>query len=104
MLNNIDLHFDSHLARHLTKFGKDSAWNIVIDNLITMIALTLGYYLFNMQEAMGSTKIDMEACISIKMIIKEEDYYFLVLKDQAPAPPSWPIAYYCIHMSKQEFP
>lgn len=71
MLNNINLDFSSHLVRYLAKVGKALTRNIVINELISLIAHALGFYLFDMQEATGSTRIDMEACIAIKMIVKE---------------------------------
>lgn len=67
ILENINLDTNSHLVRHLTKVGKASARNIIIDGLTTPIALTLGYDLIGMQEATCNTRIDLEACITIKM-------------------------------------
>lgn len=43
--------------------------------------MALGYDLIGMQEATSSTRINLEACISIRMIFREGDYYFLFLKD-----------------------
>lgn len=69
MLEGIHLDIGSHFVRHLAKVGKASAENIVIGGLITLIALALGYELTGMQEAMGNTRIDLESCIVIRMII-----------------------------------
>lgn len=81
MLENIHLDTGSHLVRHFTKVSRASAGNIVIGRLITSIAIVLGYNLIGMQEATKCTRIDLEASITIRMIVREGDYYFLVLKD-----------------------
>lgn len=65
MLNNINLDTGSHLMRYLANVSKASTRNIVIDELITLIALTLAYDLTDLQEATDSTRIDIEACITI---------------------------------------
>lgn len=84
--NNIHLNTSSHLVRHLIKVDKASARNIVIGGLITPTTLALGYDLTSLQEATGSTRIDLETCIAIKMIVREGDCYYLILIDQTPHP------------------
>lgn len=66
MLNNIHLNIDSHLVRQLAKVGKTLIGDIVIGRLITSIALTLGYDLTDLQENMGSSRIDIELVLRLK--------------------------------------
>lgn len=47
--------------------------------LLSTIAFALGYDLIDIQVATDSTRIDLEACIAIKMIIREGECYCLIL-------------------------
>ncbi len=77
----VQLDAGSHLITHMVKVGKASAGKIVIGGLITPIAEALGYRTSGLPFVRGSTRLDMEACLAMRMIVKEGQCYCLVLPD-----------------------
>lgn len=87
MLHGVHLDTGSHMVRHLLKVAKKGDGSIVIGGLITAIAHHFDYDLEGFAEADGRTRIDLTACIAMKMIVREEDSYCLVIPNrQHPLP------------------
>lgn len=58
--------------------------NNIFCGLIIRIAITLGCNLQGLEEIKGGSRIDLEVCLAMKMIVKERGSYCLVLKDYLP--------------------
>lgn len=86
MINNVNIDTGSHFIRHLVKVGKATTGSIVVGGLITPIALTLGHEMFGLEEAIGSSRVDLEACCAMHMIVRDGDVYCLTIKDRLPHP------------------
>lgn len=79
---NIDTY--SYFIKHLIKVGKALTGTIVVGGLITRIVIALDCYLHRLEEAKGSSRIDLEEYIAIKMIVKDDECYCLILRNQLP--------------------
>lgn len=84
IMHGISLDTGTHLARQFAQSGKAKTGDIVIVGLITPIAHDFQLVLLGLKQAAGSICINMEACIAMKMIMKERDTYYLLLKGDAP--------------------
>lgn len=83
MIENFDIDTGAYLARQFERVAKASKGGIVIGGLITPIAIALNYanQISELAELQGNTRIDLEACLAIKMITKLNDVYHLILPD-----------------------
>lgn len=77
---------ESYFVKHLAKVGRALVGNIIVEGMIMLIALALGYDLHRLEEATGSDRIELELYITFCMIIRRFDCNCLVLKDQDPHP------------------
>ena len=85
--HEVRLDTGSHLARQFAKVGRAASGDIVIGGLITPLTLAFDYDLSSLKEATSSMQMDMESCFDMRMIIKENDVYYLILKDEGPPYP-----------------
>lgn len=81
MMNNVNLNTSSYFIRYLVKVEKALARNIVIGGLITPIIVTLDYEVCRLEEVTGRSRIDLEAYVAMKIIIRDDDCYCLVLRN-----------------------
>ncbi|GAB4829136.1 hypothetical protein Ancab_018800 [Ancistrocladus abbreviatus] len=81
MMNECNIDKGSYMLKQLVSVNKTKIGIIVVGGLITPIGLALGYDVASLKEARRSIKIDIESCITMKMIVKVSDVYFLMFKD-----------------------
>ncbi|GAB4860775.1 hypothetical protein Ancab_035938 [Ancistrocladus abbreviatus] len=70
------------MVQQLVRVDKAETSIIVVDGLTNPTAFALGYGVSSLKEARGSTRIDTEFHIAMKMIVKVGDVYYLMFKDQ----------------------
>jgi len=80
IFNNVKMDTGSFLVRHLLKVGRAQSGSIVVGGLITAIAEFLEYDLAGREMIKGNNCIDLELCLAIKMIVKEDGTYCLPLR------------------------
>ncbi|GAB4829217.1 hypothetical protein Ancab_018883 [Ancistrocladus abbreviatus] len=81
MMNEFNIDMGLYMVGQLARVGKAKTGSIVVRGLITLIMLALGYDVTSLKEARGSTRIDIESYITMKMIMKVGDVYCLMFKD-----------------------
>lgn len=74
----VNLDTGSYLIRHLVKVGNAAAGKIVIGGLITHIALSLNCDLSGFTPLRGASRLDLEACAAMNMIVRTGDSYCLL--------------------------
>lgn len=77
MLHGYRLNNGYFLTKQLDKVVRTQKGVVVIDGLITLIALALGIDPYGVEQARGSLRLNIELRVAMKMIVHEGDMYCL---------------------------
>lgn len=69
-MNNFRINMGYYLTKHLNKVAKATKGAIVLDEFVTLIALALSVDPASLSQPLGSAQLDIESCITIKMIVR----------------------------------
>ena len=86
MLNKVDFDSGFHFLQNLLRAAKASSRMIVFGGLITQIAFNLGCELDGLEVIHGNDKIDIDSCLAMKMICRDENEFAFPRNNDFPLP------------------
>lgn len=83
MLYDFRINISFYIVKQFTKVACTTRGAIVLGGLITLIVLTLDIDIFGMRHSTGGTHINIDACIVIRMIARQENGDCLLFKNSS---------------------